>query len=121
MKGPADVYLAEILRAVLGDKANECKVADIERLNTIAAHLVDCEEAKAILRAKGCGTAGMTFVELARSLPEPFDFDGWMRERVARAHRDHMERTSRLPPCARRVYEPDEIAKFYGISHGGID
>jgi fructose 1,6-bisphosphatase len=70
MKGPADVYRAEILRAVLGDHANVCKVANIERLNQIAAHLVDCEDAKAILRAKGYGAAGMTFVELAKSLPE---------------------------------------------------
>jgi hypothetical protein len=70
MKGPADVYRAEILRAVLGDNANVCKVANIERLNQFAEHLVDCEDAKAILRAKGYGAAGMTFVELARSLPE---------------------------------------------------
>jgi fructose 1,6-bisphosphatase len=70
MKGPADVYRAEILRAVMGDHANVCKVANIERLNQIAAHLVDCEDAKAILRAKGYGAAGMTFVELAKSLPE---------------------------------------------------
>ena len=70
MKGPVDVYRAEILRAVLGAGANESKVANIERLNQIAAHLVDCEDAKSILRAKGYGSAGMTFVELARSLPE---------------------------------------------------
>jgi hypothetical protein len=50
-----------------------------------------------------------------------FDFDGWMRDRVGRAHREYMERTSRLPPCAPLVYPPDQIAKFYGISHGGID
>jgi hypothetical protein len=70
MKGPVDVYRAEILRAVLGSHANESKVANIERLNQIAAHLVDCEDAKSILRAKGYGAAGMSFVELARSLPE---------------------------------------------------
>lgn len=70
MKGPRDVYRAEILRAVMGEHANTCKVANIERLNAIADHLVDCEDAKSILRAKGYGAAGMTFVELARSLPE---------------------------------------------------
>lgn len=70
MKGPVDVYRAEILRAVMGDSANTCKVANIERLNQIAAHLVDCEDAKSILRAKGYGAAGMTFVELARTFPE---------------------------------------------------
>jgi hypothetical protein len=70
MKGPIDVYRAEILRAVLGAHAHEAKVADPARLNRIAAHLVDCEDAKSILRAKGYGAAGMTFVELARSLPE---------------------------------------------------
>ena len=70
MKGPADVYRAEILRAVMGEHANDCKVANIERLNQITEYLVDCEDAKAILRAKGYGAAGMTFVELACSLPE---------------------------------------------------
>jgi hypothetical protein len=50
-----------------------------------------------------------------------FDFEAWMRERTERAHREHMQRTSRLPACAPRVYPPDQIAKFYGISHGGID
>lgn len=50
-----------------------------------------------------------------------FDFETWMRERTERAHREHMDRTSRLPACAPRVYRPDQIAQFYGISHGGID
>jgi hypothetical protein len=70
MKGPADVYRAEILRAVMGENANTCKVANIARLNQIAAHLVDCEDAKAILRSKGYGAPGQTFVQLARSLPD---------------------------------------------------
>jgi fructose 1,6-bisphosphatase len=78
MKTPADVYRAEILRAVLGERANESRVANIERLNQIAAHLVDCEDAKMILRAKGYGAAGQTFVELARSLPE--NVRGMLRE-----------------------------------------
>ena len=50
-----------------------------------------------------------------------FNFDAWMRERVESAHKEFMSRTSHLPPCARRTYSADEIAKFYGISHGGID
>lgn len=70
MNNIARIYRAEILRAVMGDKANEVKVSDIERLNQIAEHLATCEEAQSIIRAKGYGTAGMTFIELARSLPE---------------------------------------------------
>ncbi len=50
-----------------------------------------------------------------------FDFDAWMRHRTEQSHRSYMERTARLPPCVRRTYSADEIAKFYGISHGGID
>ena len=49
------------------------------------------------------------------------DFDAWQRGRTQRAHREFMDRTSRLPPCVRRTYSAEEIAKFYGISHGGID
>ena len=78
MNNVARIYRAEILRAVLGDAANESKVANIERLNQIAEHLVDCEDAKSILRAKGYGAAGMTFVELARSMPE--NMRGILRE-----------------------------------------
>lgn len=49
------------------------------------------------------------------------DFDAWMAARTERAHRAYMERTSRLPPCIRRTYSTEEIAQFYGVSHGGID
>jgi hypothetical protein len=89
MKGPVDVYRAEILRAVLGDKANESKVANIERLTQIAAHLVDCEDAKSILRAKGYGYAGMTFVELARSIPD--NVRGMLREFFSATRRRALE------------------------------
>ena len=54
-------------------------------------------------------------------LAAPFDFETWMNERIERAHREHMDRTSQLPMRARRVYTQEEIAKFYGIPHGGID
>lgn len=70
MNNIARIYRAEILRAVLGPGAHEAKVANIERLNQIAEHLMDCEDAKTILRSKGYGAAGMTFVEMARSIPE---------------------------------------------------
>ena len=53
--------------------------------------------------------------------PVGFDFDAWIRDRTEHAHRAYMERTTRLPPCIRRTYSAEEIAKFYGISHGGID
>jgi hypothetical protein len=94
MKGPADIYRAEILRAVLGDKANECKVVDMARLNTITAHLVDCEDAKAILRTKGYGTAGMTFVELAKSMPE--NVRGILRD-LFRSHKLRAPASLRYP------------------------
>jgi hypothetical protein len=62
-------YRAEILRAVLGPRASELKADDITRLNQIAEHLAQCEEAQAALRARGYGHAGMTFVEIVREVP----------------------------------------------------
>lgn len=103
MKGPVDVYRAEILRAVLGDKANESKVANFERLNQIAAHLVDCEDAKSILRAKGYGAAGMTFVELARSLPE--NVRGMLREFFSVARRRAYESPATRYPDLGEVHD----------------
>lgn len=55
------------------------------------------------------------------STSDRFNFDAWLRGRNESAHSEFMRRTSRLPPCIRRTYTADEIAKFYGISHGGID
>lgn len=66
----AAIYRAVILRAVLGPAYNTAKVSDLERLNRICDHLADCEEAQRILRRKGYGRAGMTFIELASSVPE---------------------------------------------------
>lgn len=70
MKGIADIYRAEIVRAVFGPGAHAAQIADPTRLAQIAEHLAGCEEAQAIIRAKGHGHAGMSFVELARSLPD---------------------------------------------------
>lgn len=69
MKDAAKIYRAEILRAVLGPAAHTGKVHDMARLNQIAEHLANCEDAQSILRAKGHGSAGMTFVEVARDVP----------------------------------------------------
>lgn len=69
MKGPVDIYVAEMTRAVLGAKASEAKVADPVRLRRIAEHLVQCEDAQAALRAKGYGRSGMSFLEVAREVP----------------------------------------------------
>lgn len=63
-------YRAEILRAVLGGNPNPTKAHNLTRLNQIAEHLAECEEAQTILRAKGHGRGGMSFVEIARSVPE---------------------------------------------------
>jgi hypothetical protein len=70
MSPEARLYRAEIIRAAFGERAHECKVADMHRLNQICEHLATCEEAQTIIRAKGHGTAGMSFVELARSVPD---------------------------------------------------
>ena len=70
MNDIARVYRSEMIRAVLGSRANELKVADMHRLNQLAEHMAECEHAQTILRAKGHGTAGMTFVDLARSVPD---------------------------------------------------
>lgn len=69
MKDAAKIYRVEILRAVLGPAAHTGKVHDMARLNQIAEHLANCEDAQSILRAKGHGSAGMTFVEVARDVP----------------------------------------------------
>lgn len=52
MRGPADIYVAEIVRAVLGSQASQTKVADLARVRRIAEHLLQCEDAQAALRAK---------------------------------------------------------------------
>ena len=70
MNDAARIYRAEIVRAVLGDRANLVQVADMTRLSQIAEHLAACEEAQTILRAKGHGMAGMSFVEVAATVPD---------------------------------------------------
>lgn len=70
MNSTADIYTAEILRAVLGKGAGDMKVEDPARLAQIADHLAECEEAKRILRAKGYGFAGASVADVARSVPD---------------------------------------------------
>lgn len=70
MNDIARVYRSEMIRAVLGSRANELRVADMHRLNQLAEHMAECEHAQTILRAKGHGAAGMSFVDLARSVPD---------------------------------------------------
>jgi hypothetical protein len=69
MNDIARIYLAEILRAVLGPGAHAAKAVDLHRLNQIADHLAACEEAQTILRAKGHGGPSTTIVEAARQVP----------------------------------------------------
>jgi hypothetical protein len=66
----AEIYRAVILRAVLGPGYSATKVADLKQLNRIADHLAECEEAQRILRRKGYGKSGMTFIELAACIPD---------------------------------------------------
>jgi len=65
----ANIYQAEILRAVLGPNSHAGKVADPTRLRQIAEHLADSELAQSALQAKGYGRGGRTFVELTREIP----------------------------------------------------
>jgi hypothetical protein len=65
----ADIYRAEILRAVLGLHAHAAKVDNPERLRQIAEHLADSELAQSALQAKGYGRGGCTFLELTREVP----------------------------------------------------
>ena len=58
------------MRAVLGGTPHLAKAHNLARLNQIAEHLAECEEAQIILRAKGHGRAGMSFVDIARSVPD---------------------------------------------------
>jgi hypothetical protein len=52
--------------------------ADPTALERICEHLAQCEEAHAILKAKGYGKAGMTIDEVARAVPGPGDvLDIW--------------------------------------------
>jgi hypothetical protein len=52
----------------------------------------------------------------------PIDFDAWMKARTDHAHRDYMQRISSLPAGRdRRPPSTEEIARYHGISHGGID
>ena len=68
MRGPVDIYVAEMARAVLGGQVSQVKIADPARLRRIAEHLVQCEDAHAALRAKGYGRAGSTFLDLVREV-----------------------------------------------------
>ncbi len=70
MNDIARIYRAEILRAVLGGNPPPAKAHDLARLNQIAEHLAECEEAQVILRAKGHGRASMSLVDMARNVPE---------------------------------------------------
>jgi hypothetical protein len=72
--------------------------------------------------SRDCGIAELSCVAVPDSITASGQsFDVWMHDRNERAHREYMERTSRLPPCVRRTYTAAEIAEFYGVSHGGID
>jgi hypothetical protein len=64
------IYRDEIIRAVLGDRAHEGKVANMTRLTQIAERLAECESAQDILRKKGHGQAGTSIVDVAKAVPE---------------------------------------------------
>lgn len=49
-------------------RATEAK--DGSLITSLALHLAECEEAGAILRAKGYGTSGTSIVDVARAVPE---------------------------------------------------
>jgi hypothetical protein len=76
MKEPAmsdskDVYRHQIVRSVLGTHpAILAKEADPEALDGICRHLVDAEDAKALLRAHGCGRYTDSLASMVRMLLE---------------------------------------------------
>lgn len=65
----ARIFRAEMLRAAFGPGALPAQAADLARLNQYAQHLADCHDAQEILRANGHGAAGMSVVDVARSVP----------------------------------------------------
>ena len=53
--------------------------------------------------------------DVKAALPaEPFDYDTWMRARTERAHRELMERTSRMLPCDLKLVPPAVIRRYLG-------
>jgi hypothetical protein len=64
------IYRDEMVRAVLGDKANETAVADPTKLDQLAEHMSDGAEANRILRARGYGAPGKSVADAARAVPE---------------------------------------------------
>lgn len=69
MKTIADIYVAELLRAVFGPGSHSSKVDNPTRLRQIAEHLADSELAQSALQAKGYGRGSCTFLELTREVP----------------------------------------------------
>lgn len=45
---------------------------------------------------------------------KPFDYDARLRERTERAHREFMDRTSRLLPCDLKLVPPAAIRRYLG-------
>ena len=69
MNDIARIYRAEMLRAAFGSGADPEQAADLHRLNQIAEHLAECEEAQSVMRAKGFGGPGVSILEAARRVP----------------------------------------------------
>ena len=44
----------------------------------------------------------------------PFDYGAWLRKRTERAHREFMDRTSRLLPCDLKLVSPAAIRRYLG-------
>jgi hypothetical protein len=65
----APIYRDDIIRAVMGERACDAKVADLARVDLYATLLAEGEEAKKILRANGYGQAGTSIVEVAKAVP----------------------------------------------------
>lgn len=69
MNNMARIYRDVILRAAFGPDVQLAQVVDLARINQISQHLADCHDAREILRANGHGAAGMSVVDVARSVP----------------------------------------------------
>lgn len=64
-------YRHQLVRSVLGEVPAECaRVHNPTEVDRMAQHLADCEQACSILRAKGYGKPGVSFIDVAKAMPE---------------------------------------------------
>lgn len=95
----------EVLRPRAGDTivvhidANNLSIEQRDRIRAAVQPLLPAG-VKAMIVARDVTLTHIAAVNTEAELaPEPIHFDAWMRDRVERAHREFIERTSRRLPC----------------------